>query len=190
MDTMRVTAADDAAYVRANYVDIESACREAGYDLPSVNAQIARGERAGPAYVLADGTRFVPWDYFEQVTGERNFIDRVQAQTLLRGVTLDGAQLDEIWNGYLRGTYGICLRHATPENIVDKQWLIGTIESLLHEPAVEDGIWLARLHDAVDALDEIEREFCAFDRIYFGRPVSRDTYVTDVRARYPRAITV
>ena len=190
MKTMRITAADDATYVRANYIDLETACRQAGYEVTAVDAEILRGERAGASYVLADGTRFVPRDYFDQVTDARTFADRMLSQALVRGITLDAAELDEKWNAYLRGTYGICLRHATPENIVDKRWLIATIEALLQEPAAHDSLWHAHLHAAVDALDAIEREFCAFDRIYFGRPVSRDTYIDDVRARYPRAVTV
>ena len=185
MSTIQVSAPDDAAYVRSNYVEIETACREAGYDLATVDTEISRGERAAASYVLADGSRFVPRDYFEQVTDARTFIDRMSAQAFVRGVTLDAAALDEEWNAYLRGAYGICLRHATPENIVDKRWLIETIEALLQEPAAHDSQWRARLHAAVDALDAIEREFCAFDRVYFGRPVSRDTYINDVRARYP-----
>jgi hypothetical protein len=36
---------------------------------------------------------------------------------------------------------------------------------------------------AVDELDALERPFCAFDREYFGRPVSRDTYIDGVRGR-------
>lgn len=32
--------------------------------------------------------------------------------------------------------------------------------------------------------EAIERPFCAFDREYFGRPVSRDAYAEDVRRRY------
>lgn len=190
MDTLRVTGAADVAYVRANYVDLESACREAGYDPVLVADQIAAGERPGPAYVLADGSRFVPRDYFGQLTDERLFAERALAHARLRGLSLEPERLRELWDFYLEGVYGICLRHATPELIVDKQWLVASIEALLRAPLVGDPDWYDRLHEAVDALDAIEREFCAFDRIRFGRPVTRDTYITAVRKSYPRGALV
>jgi len=52
-------------------------------------------------------------------------------------------------------------------------------------PQREDGRWLTDLKESVDELDRLEREFCAFDRTYFGRPVSRDTYINAVRERFP-----
>jgi hypothetical protein len=70
-----------------------------------------------------------------------------------------------------------------PENIVRKNVLIDRIESMLAgaDNSVPQRIALLR---TVDELDALERPFCDFDRKYFGRPVSRDTYIDAVRRRY------
>jgi Family of unknown function (DUF6058) len=44
---------------------------------------------------------------------------------------------------------------------------------------------LERLRTAVDELDALLRPFAPYDRIRFGGPVSRDRYVTALRARFP-----
>jgi hypothetical protein len=46
--------------------------------------------------------------------------------------------------------------------------------------------WLAELHALVDELDALEPPFAPYDRLRFGGPISRDTLIDDVRARFPR----
>lgn len=50
--------------------------------------------------------------------------------------------------------------------------------------AFSPGRGLPWIDDAWKELDALERPFCAFDRRYFGHPVSRDTYIDGVRRRY------
>ena len=71
------------------------------------------------------------------------------------GAGFGDAWIDEAWDAYWDGVYGVCLREPTPENIVRKAWLIDRIDAF------------------VAVLDELEMPFCDFDRAYFGRPVSR-----------------
>jgi hypothetical protein len=77
----------------------------------------------------------------------------------------------------------MCLKNNSPENIVRKNWLIDTIEEMVQAPESE-GQWIDDLRAAVDELDALERQFCAFDRTYFGGSVSRDRCITAVRERF------
>ena len=90
----------------------------------------------------------------------------------------------EMWRYYLLGQYDACLRVVSPENLVEKDFLIGGITSLLNDPKPDNPLWRRSLASLVEKLDELERPFCEYDRRFFGGPVSRDTYITDVRAHY------
>ena len=141
----------DIAYVEQNFV-----------------ALTARPPGPGPSYVLDDGREFYPKDYREHETDEVRFKARLMQETQQSGVSLD---IEQEWQAYLAGIYGVCLRSATPENIVRKEALLHRIDDLLGE-----------LGAAVDALDALEREFAPdYDRLRFGRPTTRDTHITRVR---------
>lgn len=153
---MRVTTPDDIRYVRDNYYTLEELCTRAG--LPKAS------------YVLRDGTQFFPADYFAQRFTREDFIA--------------AGLCDEDYAGFLEGTYGICLHEVTPQNIARKTALIARISALIESPDEEKDSWRTALRNAVDELDALERQFTQFDREHFGRPVSRDTYITAVRQMY------
>lgn len=144
-------------------------------------------ELPGPAYWDRDGNAYVPADYEAQETDFERFVTRALAEISRSGASYDVQWIDDAWRAYWDGVYGICLRAATPENIVRKNVLIDRIESMLanHEQGER---WRTSLLQAVDELDALERPFCAFDRRYFGRPVSRDTYIESVRRRYSTSV--
>jgi hypothetical protein len=80
------------------------------------------------------------------------------------------------------------MRDVTPETIIRKRTLIDTIEELLAEPEAHDETWASTLRTNVDELDSIEKDFAPdYDRARFVP--TRDTYIRDVRARYPRLWT-
>lgn len=141
----------------------------------------------GPSYVLQDGSEYYPPDIFEHRWDEREFKTRFRVEMQAQGsTTLDP---DEAWKAYLTGIYGVCLRSATPENIVRKNVLVERIERLLSEPREYDGTWIAHLSEAVNALDGLERPFSPdYDRVRFGRPPTRDSHIADVRRRFPRIV--
>ena len=89
------------------------------------------------------------------------------------------------WDGYLRGQY-VCLRDVLPETIQRKDELVKAITTALVKPEPENDDWLESLHRLVDELDELEPPFTAYDRLRFGGPISRDTCINAVRARFPR----
>jgi hypothetical protein len=178
----------DLHYITENFVSLE-ALLEGRHETPEqVHELIERGVLPRPSYVLEDGTEMFPPTYFafpdsagapdaQRPAFERRYADAV-AQA---GVEPD----PEDWAHYLSGVYGICLNEVTPESIVAKARLIGTIETLLAEPAPNDEAWRRDLRSAVEALDELERPFCDYDRAQAGGSVSRDRCVTAPRERYP-----
>ena len=149
-DTILYSSAD-VAYIEANFVALSS-----------------RPPGPGPSYVLDDGREFYPKNYMDQEVDKARFIERLRRAMETCGVTLDP---EKEWQSYLAGLYGVCLRDATPENVVRKEELLNRIDALL-----------AELRACVDSLDELERDFAPdYDRVRFGRPTTRDTYITRVR---------
>lgn len=180
-----VTQKEDVEYVQRNFVALEEACREARQDLEAILADIADGKRPGPCYILGDGTWYVPADYFELETNRGAFIRRLLAAAVREGFIVDSDDLKDVWAGFITGIYGVCLRHATPENIAQKMALVRDIEARLAHPQADDPSWLESLRKATNRLDAIERQFSpTFDRRRFGRPPSRDTLIHDVRKQY------
>jgi hypothetical protein len=116
-----------------------------------------------PAYVDTAGNIYVPHDYEEQERDRERFIVRMRAEIERLGMPLDESWIAEQWDAYRGGGYSLCLRVASPENIVRKGWIMQRIDTL------------------VDELDALERPFSAFDREYFGGRVSRDRYITAFR---------
>lgn len=161
---------DDLAYIEENFVCLE-----------------VRPEFAPQAsYVLDDGAEFYPHDYFSQEMDEARFKARLHAEMHAQNITLDPG---ETWEEYLTGIYGVCLQSVTPENIVRKAALLARIGALTAAPDPQNATWIADLKRAVDALDALERPFSPhYDRVRFGRPPTRDTYIRDVRRRYPQIV--
>jgi hypothetical protein len=164
-----VTDPVDVSYVRENYMQ----CADPD------------PERPAPAYYDADGAAYVPHDYLEQETDRARFEQRALAEAQALDFDCDPIWIAEAWATYVDGIYGMCLRSATPENIVRKNALMRRIDALLRQPRERDDTWIGALRRSVDELDALERAFTAFDREYFGRPVSRDVYIDEVRREYP-----
>jgi hypothetical protein len=178
----------DLDYVRREYVDLDRLCAERAETPQQVRELIADSKLPRATYVLPDGTELFPPDYFElldeagSVEAMREVFDR-RYLTATSALGLLGKEPEENWHGYLSGEFGVCLWEVSPESIVEKSALIAEIDGLTGSPAPADGDWRARLTDAVDRLDEIERPFTDYDRQRWGT-TSRDRYITAVRARH------
>jgi Family of unknown function (DUF6058) len=177
----------DIAYVLAGYVSLEELCTGRSESPEDVHAWIEAGLMPRPSYVLPGGREMFPADYFaasDEAGGPERLRDRFAQRFLAAGGS--PPELDEEWDGYLSGVYGVCLREATPETIVRKSALVRSLERLLAEPEPADPDWCARLREQVDELDALERPFSPdHDRTAFGRPPTRDTLIAAPRARYP-----
>lgn len=171
----------DLLYVRNEFATLPEVC--AGRrETPELVRELIRARRLpAPSYVLADGSEMVPADYFSLVD-EAGGVDGLEAHFRARH---KGEDVDRDWAAYLDGTYGVCLRRVTPENIVRKGQLAAQIEALLLAPAPEDSGWRYELRRAVDELDGLERPFSPdFDRTGFAQVPSRDRLIDLPRTTY------
>jgi Family of unknown function (DUF6058) len=190
---VRMTPAD-VAYVRSGYVTLHDLCAHRAETPDEISGSIAARALPRASYVLEDGTEMFPEDYFA-LADAAGGIQHVREHFRRRFLDAGGneAGLEEEWESYLSGDYGVCLRRVTPEHIVRKDWLVREIETLLDAPAPAEPGWRGRLRSSVDELDALERPFAPqYDRARWG-PSSRDRCVTAARVRFPEvfeAVTV
>lgn len=85
-------------------------------------------------------------------------------------------RLNEEWNAFLDGTYGLCTLSSLPEDVVAKEASIAVIRQLTEGSETD----LARLRQAVDLLDRVAPPFAPHE----AARSSRRRYVDDVRAAY------
>jgi hypothetical protein len=185
----RVIDSRDEAYVRTWFVDLELLARVHRWRSADLLRAIDERRVPGPSYILADGTRMVPGDYFALV-GPPEELESLRERFETRLIAAAGAEhltdeeREDSWAGYISGGFGVCLKDVSPESIVAKGRFITAIEQLLAAPREDDTEWVENLRAAVDRLDALEKPFALFDRDYYGGPVTRDRYVTAVRDRY------
>jgi hypothetical protein len=178
----------DIEYIRANYRRLDELCGERGQLAKRVRALIDDGLLPRPSYVLADGSEMVPEDYF-RLADEAGGPERLRQEFARRHALAGGlaAELQDDWEGYVGGIYGVCLRTVSPETIVRKAELVASIERLLAKAAPEDDAWRERVRTEVDELDSLERDFSPdYDRHRFDSPPSRDRLIRAARVRYPQ----
>lgn len=191
MCVTKFTAAD-LEYITANYLTLAELCSNRPESPAAVEALIAARRLPQPSYVLDDGTRMFPADYFRLVDEAggldalpQHFAARHRDATRQQRVPADALEPD--WDAYLDGTYGVCLRELTPENIVRKSALVSSLSELLRLPRPRSAEWRTALREQIDELDALEREFAPD---YDGsdehdRPPSRDLLINAARERYP-----
>ncbi|TDD76740.1 hypothetical protein E1293_26420 [Actinomadura darangshiensis] len=177
-----MTAADDA-YAAAWFTGLEEVCRAAGRDAGGVRRLMLDGRLPLPAYLRSDGTEMVPSDLFD-LAGRAGGVDRLREWFVSHWDDTGAGQAE--WAAYLSGQY-VCLRTVSPHTIRYKDALVAAIEAAPAEPDAGTRAWTHRLHALIDELDALEPPFTAYDRLRFGGPVSRDTCIDAMRARYPRA---
>jgi len=89
--------------------------------------------------------------------------------------------LESEWQHYLDGTYGLCTRNATFEEIAVKEVAIAKIKHFLAVlDRAEDAGLKAELAEAVDRLDSVSSPFAPHER---GRS-SRGKWIDEVREKY------
>jgi hypothetical protein len=183
----------DLAYIGATYLTLAELCAERAETPEQVQQLIEQGLLPRPSYVLDEGTCMFPADYFRLVDAaggpealRAHFASRHRAASLAEGT--NPGELERDWDAYLNGTYGVCLRDVTPENIVHKTFLIASLSQLLVLPSPRSPDWRAALRAQVEELDALEREFAPdYDRSDDQeRPPTRDLLVEAAHKRYPK----
>lgn len=181
----------DVEYVRDNYVTLDELCADRSETSEQVEQLIEQGRLPQPSYVLEEGTGFFPRDYFRLVDEaggpaelRTSFAARWRAA---RQAAQANDALEEDWDVYLAGVWGICLRDVTPETIVRKNDLVSSLCELLVLARPTSPEWREALRKQVDELDALERQFAPdYDR---GddqeRLPTRDLLISTARERYP-----
>src|SRR4029077_8585330 len=111
----RVIDSRDEAYVRERFVDLELLAHVHGWELAILLRAIDERRMPSPSYVLADGTRMVPADYFALVASPDDLDTlRERFESRLIGAARPNRLTDEeraeSWDGYLSGGFGVCLK--------------------------------------------------------------------------------
>jgi hypothetical protein len=180
----------DLEYLSANYRTLEELSEGRDESPKDVWTLIEQRRLPEPSYVLPDGTGMFPADYFRLVDDaggvdklREHFAERHRAAS--RGQRVEGVEQD--WEMYLDGTWGICLWEVAPETIVRKNTLVSSLCELLVLARPGEPDWRRALREQVDELDELEREFAPdYDRSdAVDRPPTRDLIIAAARQRYP-----
>ena len=180
----------DLAYIRANYLTLDDLCAGRAEPPDQVRDLIEQRLLPRPSYVLDDGTGMFPADYFrlaDEAGAESlraHFAARHRAASLAEGAEPEALEQD--WQGYLDGVYGVCLREVTPETIVKKGVLVTSLCELLVLARPRNPEWRAALRGQVEELDALEREFAPdYDRSEEQeRPPTRDLLIEAARQRF------
>ena len=184
----RSFSAADIAYVHRNYHTLEALCAGRAETPDEVRGLIASGLLPQPSYVLDDGSAMFPADYFrlpDEAGGPKRLRERFAERFRAAGGQSD--DLEEEWQGYMSGTYGVCLKEVVPETMVRKSALVDSLSELLARPRPGDQLWRSQLYRQVEELDALERDFSPhYDRSdRFEQLPSRDRLIIAARERYP-----
>jgi len=187
---VRLTDAD-IDYMRDNYVTLDELCADRSETPEQVTHLIEQQVLPQPSYVLDDGTGFFPRDYFRLAdeAGGPNELRSTFAARYRAAREAEQADdgLEQVWETYLEGVWGICLRDVTPETIGRKNALVSSLSELLMLARPSSPEWRRALRAQVEELDALEREFSPdYDRgDAQERLPTRDLLITAARERYP-----
>src|SRR5437660_10901338 len=120
----------DLEYISSNYLTLEQLCKERAESPEELRSLIAERKLPHPSYVLPDGTGMFPADYFRLVD-DAGGVDGLHEHFAGRHRSAKGNDLDQDWEMYLDGTWGICLRDVAPETIARKNTLVSSLCELL-----------------------------------------------------------
>ncbi|MCX2181363.1 hypothetical protein KV205_12595 [Streptomyces sp. SKN60] len=174
--------AEDDAYVDRQFVPLDRLCAALGREANEARRLMLDGLLPLPGYLRSDGTQMVPRDLFA-LAAEAGGPERLRDWFTEHWA--DPAEGEDEWAAYLSGQY-VCLHRVAPDTIRRKGELTAAIASAVAAPRPDVPLWAAALHALVDELDALEPDFAPYDRLRFGGPTSRDTWVDAVRARFPR----
>ena len=174
---------DDDAYASRWYIALEALAENAGLRASDLRKEMLANRLPLPSYIRSDGTQMVARDLLELPRRAGGYDEL--PQWFARQFDSSSDALRQ-WDGYLSGQY-VCLRNVLPETMQRKDELVDAINAAVAEPDPANPGWLESLHRLVDELDALEPPFTDYDRLRFGGPISRDTCIDAVRARFPRS---
>lgn len=174
-----MTAGDDA-YVREHFVEVGS---------DAVLRDMLAGRLPLPSYLLSDGTPMVPADHarLAEVAGGT---DRLH-DWFVSFWPDDPATAEDEWGHYLSGRY-VCLRDVTPVRITQKAARVAQAQAAVDALRRDrrDPVARGMLGEAVNGvvgvlgLDELLLPMTDHDRLRFGGPTVRETWVEAPRREF------
>jgi uncharacterized protein DUF6058 len=175
----------DLAYIRTNYLTLVELCAGRSETPEQVHELIEQELLPRPSYVLDDGTGMFPTDYFvlvDEAGGPAALRPHFAARYRAASASREALQQD--WEAYMAGIYGVCLCAVSPETIVRKSALVTSLCELLVLASPQSREWRERLRAQVDELDALEREFTPdYDRSgVHERPPTRDLLIKAAHA--------
>ena len=167
---------EDDCYVRAHFVEVP--------DPDATLDRMVAGELPLPSYLLADGTPMVPANYLENVEWAGG-LDRLRAWFLDHWPKDSQDTAEEEWAAYLSGQY-VCLRSVTPLTIRRKTALVEQVRAAVAvlEQEPRDATARGSLGEATSKLADLELPMTGYDRLRFGGPLSRETWIEGPRTRF------
>ena len=146
-----------------------------------------------PTYVI-DSVEYYPSDYLlfpDSVESGNNmkeaFLTRYRRIAAAYNESPSTNIINQEYEGYLSGEYGVCLKTVTPETIFLKGFVMARIEELFENPKPLDETWRSKLRGLVNRLYGLERQFAPCDTGRFGSLRSRVRYIDRARKEYPEA---
>lgn len=140
----------------------------------------------GDSYILESETSYFPKSYVDLAQGLENrsteetkkeFIDKMKNYLLdhqakeiaYKNAVSDSGKLDaaleEEWNHYLNGIYGICTLNATPEEIIEKEVAVKKLQNFLADNEVEDLLAKkSELEQIISEYDLVSSRFAPYQR--------------------------
>ena len=200
----------DKSYIAAHFVTIDELAKAVPISIEQVHSLILEGSFPEPSYRFEDCSEWFPLTYASlmrrAIKARMTFSEffRYQTRKALRNLqekqpkkfrVIAGVKrknktkvdelVDRMWSDYKTGAYGVCLRSPVCGSIIKKALLMHEIEELITSPKRGDSDWKTRLKESVDLLDDLELPFSDYDRLRFGKPLSRDRLIRDVRDTFP-----
>jgi hypothetical protein len=183
----------DEAYIRGEFFPLEDLCLGRQSHPSDYRKKIRSRELPLPAYVI-DSVEYYPPDYFlfpDSIEPGSDIKEAFSARYRRIAAAYNESPSTNIVNqeyeGYLSGEYGVCLKTVTPETIFLKGFVMARIDELFENPKPFDETWRSKLRGLVNRLDGLERQFAPCDTGRFGSLPSRVRYIDRARKEYPDA---
>ena len=186
-------APEDETYIRREFFLLEDLCFGRQARPSDYRNQVRSRELPLPAYVI-DSVEYYPPDYFlfpdsVEPGSDINeaFLARYRRIAAAYNESPSTNIVNQEYEGYLSGEYGVCLKTVTPETIFLKGFVMARIDELFENPKPVDETWRSKLHGLVNRLDGLERQFAPCDTGRFGSLPSRVRYIDRASKEYPEA---
>src|SRR5215831_1616539 len=141
---------EDEGYIRREFFPLEDLCLGRQSHASEYRNKIRSRELPLPTYVI-DSVEYYPSDYFlfpDSVESGSNmkeaFLARYRRIAAAYNESPSTNIVNQEYEGYLSGEYGVCLKTVTPETIFLKGFVMARINELFENPKPFDETWRSK----------------------------------------------